>query len=100
MTIIRPYTLFPVALEGPRSDSSPHQWTSTVRAIKASFPQRPDVRSFENRCALTAYGGCWGESADRPPSEGAAPLRHREAGPRCAGRDHRAGVEGYVRSIA
>src|ERR1700757_534161 len=37
MRIIRPYTLFPLALEGPRSDSSSHQWTSTAPAIKASF---------------------------------------------------------------
>ena len=34
---VRFYTYLPIALEEPRSDSSPHQWTSTAQVIKASF---------------------------------------------------------------
>jgi len=43
MGTIRLYTYIPIALEEPRSDSSPHQWTSTAQAIKASF-HRPEAR--------------------------------------------------------
>src|ERR1700761_882075 len=49
MRTTRPYTLFPLALGRPRSDSSPHQWRSTAPAIKASFPQRPEVRLRRRR---------------------------------------------------
>jgi hypothetical protein len=42
MWTIRVYTYIPTALEEPQSDSSPHQWTSTAQAIKASFRRTSD----------------------------------------------------------
>ena len=74
---IRPYTYFPIALEEPRSDSSPHQWTSTAQAIKASFRRSSDKHADHDPARSTVRHGL-GRSGTRLPCPAAGVVRRHE----------------------